>query len=515
MPISGDLLPFSFKGRRYLETIYNTSAKRVLLQCGRQVEKSTTLGNLALTYSVLQKHFRTLFVSPTQQQTETFSRDKVTTPIELSERLKIFAEGRGTKDNVLYKKFITGSDITLRYAFLHADRIRGISADLLLLDEIQDILTEVIPVIEEALSHSQYKILRYSGTPKSLDNTISYYWENFSTQNEWVMPCDGCGGGDYRYWNIAGERNIGKECLVCEKCGKPINPNHPEAQWASMNPNPSTSVPFEGYRIPQLIASWTDWNDILDKKTRYSRQQFYNEVLGLGYDSGDRPLTKGAVRACCETGLSMYPPVSRLPGNDYFLGVDWGTAENSFTVMALGHYVGGRFRVILMKRFEAEEAEPQRVLDYISNIITQYGVAMVGVDYGGGYDRNDTLIRRHGLTKIARYQYVNTNKKVYFDKALSRFMVNRTAVLMDIINAINRGDNFIFPRWEEFEHPFAQDMINIYSEYRESRRSIILDRTPGTTDDSLHALTYCFLASMIKYPRPDILSPVGDEKYVR
>ena len=140
-------------------------------------------------------------------------------------------------------------------------------------------------------------------------------------------------------------------------------------------------------------------------------------------------------------------------------------------------------------------------------------MSIIGADYGGGYDRNDTLIRRHGLTKVARYQYVNTNKKVYFDKALSRFMVNRTAVLMDIINAINRGNNFIFPRWEEFEHPFAQDMVNIYSEYRESRRAIILDRTPGTTDDSLHAITYCFLASMIKYPRPDILSPIGDEKY--
>ena len=513
MPVTGDLKPFSFKGRRYLEPIYNTNSKRVLLQCGRQVEKSTTLGNLALTYSILQRHFRTLFVSPTQQQTETFSRDKVATPIELSEKLKIFAQGRGTKDNVLYKKFITGSDITLRYAFLHADRIRGISADLLLLDEIQDILTEVIPVIEEALSHSQYKILRYSGTPKSLDNTISYYWENYSTQNEWVIPCDSCGGGDYRHWNITGEKNIGLKYLICDRCGKQIFPNHPEAQWASMNPNPPTSVPFEGYRIPQLIAAWTDWNEIIDKKNRYTRRQFFNEVLGRGYDAGDRPLTKSAIRACCESTLSMHPPPGRLGGNEYFLGVDWGTGENTYTVMALGHYVGGRFRVILMKRFEGDEAEPQRVLNSITEIVNKYQVSIIGADYGGGYDRNDTLIRRHGLTKVARYQYVNTNKKVYFDKALSRFMVNRTAVLMDIINAINRGNNFIFPRWEEFEHPFAQDMVNIYSEYRESRRAIILDRTPGTTDDSLHAITYCFLASMIKYPRPDILSPIGDEKY--
>ena len=192
IPIAGELEKFSFEGRRYLLPVYDTPAKRVLLQCGRQVEKSTTLGNITLTYAMLRKHFRSLFVSPTQQQTETFSRDRITTPIELSDTLTAFSKGENTKNNVLYKKFLTGSDVTFRYAFLHADRVRGISADMLLLDEIQDILTEVIPVIEEALAHSPFQILRYSGTPKSLDNTISYYWEQFSTQNEWVIPCDGC-----------------------------------------------------------------------------------------------------------------------------------------------------------------------------------------------------------------------------------------------------------------------------------------------------------------------------------
>ena len=182
LPVHGELKPFSFRNREYLLPIYNTSARKVLLQCGRQVEKSTTLGNIALTYSMLRKHFRTLFVSPTQTQTEVFSRDKIETMILNSRKLKTLATGRGTKDNVLFKKFITGSEMTLRYAFLHADRVRGIFADMLLLDEIQDILTEVIPVIEEALSHSDYKIYRYSGTPKSLDNTIAYYWENYSTQ---------------------------------------------------------------------------------------------------------------------------------------------------------------------------------------------------------------------------------------------------------------------------------------------------------------------------------------------
>tara|TARA_B000000460_G_C21531246_1_gene400834 strand:- start:665 stop:2302 length:1638 start_codon:yes stop_codon:yes gene_type:complete len=505
----GSLSKFSFEGRKYLLPVYDTPARRVLLLCGRQVEKSTTLGNMILTHTMLQQHFRALFVSPTQQQTETFSRDRISSPIEVSPHLQVFTRGDSTKNNVLYKKFVTGSDLTLRYAFLHADRVRGISADMLLLDEIQDILTEVIPVIEEALAHSPIKLLRYSGTPKSQDNTISYYWNKFSTQNEWVMPCDGC-----NHWNIVGVENIGKKSLICSKCGNQIYPNHPKAQWASMrSPNwlssPPISEPFEGYRIPQVITPWVGWSEILDKRKRYSKAQFYNEVLGMPFDSGSKPLTRETLIAnCCDRRLEDGIKFSKRVTT--FMGIDWGTAENSYTVMTIGAYIKDRFHFLFFKRFEGEEAEPEKLMGVISNYIDKYHVDTVGVDYGGGFDRNDKLIRSFGIRRIARYQYVNT-KRIYFDKSLHRFMVNRTEALMSVINAINRGDEFVFPKWEDIEYPFASDMLSVFTEYNESRRTTVIQRTPGTTDDTLHSLTYCFLASMIKYPRPDIITPMGDE----
>ena len=508
----GLLKAFSFKGREYLLPIYDTPHQRVLLQCGRQVEKSTTLGNITLTYTMLRRYFRSLFVSPTQQQTETFSRDKISAPIEMSERLQTFARGgENVKNNVLYKKFVTGSDITFRYAFLHADRVRGIPADMLLLDEIQDILTEVIPVIEECLAHSPYKILRYSGTPKSLDNTISYYWNKFSTQNEWVLPCDSCGGGDYRKWHVIGYDHIGKDGLVCTNCGAPLNPWHESAQWASMRSeqwlrNPPVAIPFEGYRIPQVIAPWIGWDSVLDKKKRYSVAQFYNEVLGLGYDSGTKPITAEVLRANC-SARSMVDTPRRISGPVY-MGVDWGSAENSYTVMSIGTYIGNKFTFLFFKRYEGEEAEPERTVQDIMRYVDLFKVAIVGVDYGGGFDRNDKLIRHFGVQRIARYQYVNT-RRIYFDTTLHRFMVNRTEALMAVINALNRKDEFSLPRWEDFETPFGTDLMSVFTEYNEARRTTVINRTPGTTDDTLHSMTYCFLASMIRHPRPDILAPVG------
>jgi len=512
IPSLGELERFSFKGRRYLVPIYDTPAQRLLLQCGRQVEKSTTLGNIILTYSLLRRHFRSLFVSPTQQQTETFSRDRIATPTELSDTLKAFTRGDGTKDNVLYKKYVTGSDITLRYAFLHADRVRGISADMLLLDEIQDILTDVIPVIEEALSHSPFKILRYSGTPKSLDNTISYYWNQFSTQNEWVIPCERC-----NKWNMIGENNIGDHGLICEKCGKGISADHPKARWASMRSpawlrNPPVKEPFEGYRIPQVIAPWVNWGDILDKRKRYTRAQFFNEVLGLGYDSGEKPITRELLIDHCSNernDLETAVKISSRGTGSCCIGIDWGTGENTYTVLTVGKYFANKFRFIYFKRFEGPEAEPEPMMNKIINLVHTFKAECVGVDYGGGFDRNDKLIRTLGLTRIARYQYVNT-RRIYFDKTLARFMVNRTEALMAVINALNRKDTFQLPSWESFETPYASDLLSVFTEYNEARRTTIVNKTPGTTDDTLHAMTYCFLASMIKHPRPDIIAPSGD-----
>lgn len=503
MPSRGELKRFDFSGRRYLRDIYNTDAQRLLLQCGRQVEKSTTLGNMVLTYACLRRYFRSLCVTPTEIQTSTFSKDKLQEPLNLSPELALFAVH---PSSVMEKNFYTPANIKLRYAFLHADRVRGISADMLVLDELQDILTDVIPVIEEALSHSEYKILRYSGTPKSLDNTIAYYWERWSTQNEWAIPCDSCGGGDYRYWNIPGEDNIGPEFLWCSRCKKPINPDHDQAMWVSGFPSRvGDPTSFEGFRIPQLITSWVDWAEILDKKRRYSRRQFYNEVLGLGYDSGDKPLTLSDVRAICGPQPLNNPPISR--SSRYYMGIDWGTGENTYTVVTIGRYVGDRFEVVYMKRLEAEDAEPDRQIEICLELVRRFNVVRVGVDYGGGFYMNNKLTTALGVAKVVQFQYGNLSDKIRYNSGLNRFIVNRTAVLMDFMTALKIPGNFMLPRFEDIETPFASDMIAMFSEYNESRKMIVLNKTPGSTDDTLHALTYCFLSSVIDRPRPDIFTP--------
>lgn len=505
--------PFSFRGRRHMLRPYDSPARRILLFCARQVEKSTLLGNKAITKSCMITGHRTLYVSPSATQTKTFSVDRIKDPLETSDVLRSFTT-TALAQNVFEKQFINRSKITLRYAFLNADRTRGIPAWMLELDEIQDILPDNIPIIEQCTSHApeQWRSFVYAGTPKSLDNVIEYYRSRLSTQGEWVVPCDAHGGEGGRYWNVLGERNIGKKGLICEKCGKRIHAMHDDAQWARM----IEEAPFESYRIPQLMVPWKPWDEILLDYQRYPRDKFYNEVLGISYDSGLRPLTTSQVRECCMPDIHMSPDKLRYyaqlsADQPVFAGIDWGTGENSYTVMCLGTYISHRFRIFYVHRFIGEEVDPPVQMEKIIEMLQYFHVRVCGTDYGGGFDRNDTLIRKFGPQRIQKYQYLpRPKRKVEWDAKLRRWKVHRTEVMSDVFNAIKR-QQYEFPCWEEFQDPYASDMTNIYSEYNNALRMVQYTHRPDCPDDTFHSLLYCHLASMIVIPRPDIIAPVRED----
>ena len=519
LPSSGDYKNFSFEGRPYLRQIYDTDATRLLLMAGRQVEKSTLLGNKMISYSYMIPGFRALYVSPSNTQTKEFSKTRIQEAIETSRILKSLTNTK-LISNLMEKSFINRSKITLRFAFLNADRCRGIPADLISIDEFQDILLDNIPVIEECASHSEHRLFTYSGTPKSLDNAIEHYWSRFSTQNEWAIPCRRHGTPNNPsswHWNIPSEDNIGKKGLVCDKCFKKIDAADPMAQWVSMNPNPKLNNPYIGYRISQLIVSWIKWADILSKYETYSRVKFYNEVLGRSFDSGTRPLTQQDVVDNCSDNLSMFA-FEEIPkeygSHPIFMGIDWGSGErDSFTVITLGGYfpwAPSRFSVFYAKQCKGKESEPELQLEIVYKLCEMFNVHYIGADYGGGFYQNDKLVRRYGSDKVNKYQWIGRQKKkITYEASLGvpRYLCHRTEIMSDMFNAIKRRDVFQFPKWEEWEDPFANDMLNIFSEYSHTLKQNVYKRGPGQSDDTFHSLCFCFLASMRYKARRDVIVP--------
>jgi hypothetical protein len=500
--------PFSFHGRRHLPRIYDSPARRILLCCGRQVEKSTMLGNRAICYASLVPALRILYVSPSATQTKTFSNDRIKEPVETSPLLRKFTT-KMLSQNILDKQFINRSKITLRYAFLNADRTRGIPAWQLYLDEVQDILRDNIPVIEQCTSHApdRWKAFLYAGTPKSLDNVIEEYRANKSTQGEWVVPC-GCNN-----WNVLGEHNIGKKGPICSKCGRLIDPQGEKAQWAWMvEPDKDRiKIPWESYRVPQLMVPWKirNWNEVLHDYENYPRARFMNECLGISFENGTRPITQAQIQAQCgDYSMADFESLRNTSlTQPYFFGIDWGSGDNSYTILTVSTYVNNRFRVVYAHRFSGEEADPHVQVNRIIDLGRAFNVALIGADYGFGFGMNHHLVRAFGANKVHTFQHMaRINKRVVLDTKLLRWKIHRTEVMSAIFEAIKKG-KAEFPRWDEWRKPFAEDMTNIYAEYNEKLRMVQYDHKAGSPDDTFHAFMFGWLASMIVIKRPDIIAP--------
>lgn len=516
-----------FKDRPYLRRIYDSPSPNKLVMTSRQTEKSTTVANVLLAIMGMRSMWTSLFVTPSAMQTMVFSKDRIDDIIDISPALKSLTH-RSMTMNLLEKTFLTRSKLYLRYAFLSADRIRGITANGLFVDELQDILQSVMPVIEEVTSHHTNALRVYSGTPKSFDNTIEQYWQKSTTQGEWAIPCTRHGTpknpGSW-HWNVLGIKNIGSKGPICERCGKPLHVNHPYAQWVEMNPG----AEYEGFRVCRLMVPWfvtnpEKWKEILDAQRRYPTAQFMNEVMALPWDVGTKPITRREIIRACDDCYQMHEKEEDGPNSletlsrsyRLYAGVDWGTGERSYSVLAIGGYVRGddRFQIVYTRRFDGPMVEPEAQLAEIERFLRTYNILYLGADYGMGFMPNKMLTSKFGPQRIHQFQYAaRTTRKVQFNATLGRYIVFRTPVLSDIFTAIKVG-KIMLPSWDKFRDPYATDILSVVSEYSEGMKMIKYDKTPGVPDDTLHAVTYALLASMLEQPRPDIMAPIHEEANV-
>jgi len=274
--------PYGYRQREWLRPLQNSKAHKKLLYTGRQVSKSTTDAVTILTDSAAYPDFQSTLVMPTEKQTLRFSSQRLRPLIQDSPRYRALWFDPGCTDQALTKSFVNGSIVNMGSAFQSADSMRGVSSDRLLLDEIQDLLTESVRVMEQTVSASPYRYYQYSGTPKTTSHAIESYWRR-STQNYWAVRCAACG-----YWNVPlGEPNLRPAGLSCAHCERLIDAGR--GQWVCSFPD----AEWEGWHISQLMcaapAGWIPWEEIHAQYAGtepWPRHTFFNEVLGFSMDTG-------------------------------------------------------------------------------------------------------------------------------------------------------------------------------------------------------------------------------------
>jgi hypothetical protein len=511
--LNGSPLKLPKESMRHIYPIYNDTASASLFKFGRQTHKSTTVSNKLTLPTIKYPSYHALYVAPTGNQVSVFSTDKLDGTIKGSSIIQKYYVNPRTKNQITYKEFTNLSKIYLRSAYHSADAIRGISSDMVCIDEVQDIVSDHIPVIEQCMSHSLakwedmtasgYKIPMhlfnsriYAGTPKTVENTLEVYWEK-STQNEWIISCSHC-----KKYNYIDEENIGPTCLICRKCGKPIYYEH--GQWVKMNPSGILS----GYRLPQIVLNWINnrnnpkaWKiNVINTRETYSTEKFYNEVLALPYANAKNPITIQDLLAVCKPEITYLKYKDKsIEGLPVFAGIDWGKGDcangTSYTVLCVGTVIRGRFRIIFMKKYTGKMSDPLLQLNDILQYVSRYNCRLTLADSGDGRTSNAEMVKALGPMRFGEvFEHGTIKDKLRWDKKQGMYIINRSRMMTDLFMEIKRNQ-VDFPDMEKHFNEYKSDFLNIYTEYSEQTRMSKYDHTGP--DDAFHAYMFCRLAAMI------------------
>jgi len=487
--------PFTFYRRRHLHQIYN-DPRDLLLKCSRQTEKSTTLCNKAAgaLYGGRVKEsdgehrpLRILYFSASWLQVQDFSKDRLSRVLESPCFVESYAGGlplwpkdrnsrsRSYIDQIGEKMLRNNATWKGRACNQNANRVRGLSVDIIFGDEIQDILNSLFPVIEEAAARSPLRKRIYAGTPKTFENAIELRWQE-SSQNEWMVTCTRC--GDIQ---MLTERNIGERWsvktesgVICAKCGRLMDPQN--GFW-SAHGDPNASL--QGYR-----------------RATYPEQQFHNECLGFSFQHSNQVCPEEAVLACCDNSRRN----GEWPGDWTFCpglaaGIDWGGPGMSQTVLTIGFFIDDVYRVVYMRNFKDFRGTRDEVIDEIVKILRAWDIRFAGVDYAVGIKENtDLQARVWPHCKVIPFMNHGTQRTTaVLDKKARCYIINRTKTLSQIFNLIAKKQLQFF--CESDMGRFVDGFTYTFADYNSRTGALTYDHPPNKPDDELHSLNYAYLAS--------------------
>lgn len=505
-----DTQPFSFTGREYLRGIYDyypkysQGCKNIILIASRQVEKSTTQSAKSIALGLTNRAYKTLYIAPTFDQVQIFSQQRFKPMCEDSGQLvgSFLNPAKGVWQ-VKAKQFQNGSFFNFRSCYLNADNARGISANHLLIDEIQDIAPDAIPVLEQCQAHSEdeLKYRTYAGTPKSSANIISLRWED-SCKFEWLTKCTSC-----NFWNMADESIIQDDKYACSKCGTEIVP-HRDGMWVPEKP--SMLSKRWGFRLTQLMVPFKQHKHIIEDRDNpnVSRAKYLNETLGLPYDEGENGITDTVLEKACKDYAMVQPPdifkQYAQRGLKVYAGVDYGTGEGanpSFTVLTIGAMQrNGIFKVLYMRKFKGKETESIIELNLIDKLCRQAGVSWLGADWGHGAHQNARLEREKGWDRIRgkniimEFKYTRQKKEMtwtgkYYHADRNQTMGRCIDGIRDC-DALDKG--IVFFRYDQF-NDFKNDLTTIYMEYNTKTGTVSYQHQ--LPDDGFHSINYAYMAA--------------------
>lgn len=382
----------------------------------------------------------------------------------------------------------------------------------------QDLNVEFIPQIREILGTSDYRWETFTGTARTLDNTLQVLFDQ-SSQNEWHMRCRKCG-----YVNIPiGDdalKMIQPQGIGCARCStharfRPLDVS--DGWWKPMFKERDKL--FRGFHVPQTIVvdritPHDRYVDTIYNKLhgveRYSLAKFQQEVLGISSEQGARPLTVQQIRdASSVVTPHRIEEYSHIAG-----GADWGGSEiTSFTVGTLvGLHHTGVFHCLGALR-------PTGIQDNFRHLpIAAYfkrmgGSRLVALGADGGFVGSVQNKNLGSATGVPCASILYGTKKNFFQASgghFNIFTVDRSTLIYIVFSMIAEG-KLRLPSDPAFQ-VFWDDLMAVSAADIETPSGTIrrYQRMATKADDFLHALGYALFVCSLMCGR-DLPSMIGME----
>lgn len=513
---------FSLVDHPFLTDIYNCTAQELVIYKASQVGAS----EYAISYALHAADVRGatgLYVFPTDTHVSDFSSARIGPAIEASPYLSgIVVEGRAAggrrgADRVTLKRvrdrflYLRGGQVSVNGS---APQLKSIDADVLVLDELDEMDPRAPSIAVKRLGHSRIAEVRWVSTPSFPGIGVYAKWQE-SDQREWHVRCAGCNTwqpltidlivtewddlGRPRRWN-GDKNNAGNVCYpCCSKCGKPLD-RLGVGRWIATNPG----AVIAGFHLTKLFSPRIELLNIirtLQTTNETKRRECYNQDLGLPYAPKGGRLSEAELDACRRD--YGHRPVG---GEQPVMGIDVGRVLHG---VIRGHEptTGAR-----PQRWAGEIAS----FDDVDYLISRYQVRRLVIDALPETTQARKLQERHpSVVWLAYYvtQKIGTKRAepVQWDDEQGVVNLDRTRTLdqtlsrfFDQINTLP-GD--------------ARDIPGYYAHMMASTRVIedgpsgekVIRYVESGPDHLFHAENYCTVASFapIEELRGENLSDFG------
>jgi hypothetical protein len=327
-----------------------------------------------------------------------------------------------TNDSLKFKQFKGGNHIWIESMGLAGERLRGRTADVMFLDEIQEMPAAAIGNATKVLNRAQYGatgsgVQVYFGTPKSRNSTFADMWK-LSSQQFFHLGCRKCKEYFPLYtpgsneWEDIWIYGFTVRCTHCG-CEQDKFEAAERGRWIAANNDPN--VQFVGFFINQLYMPGISKEKLLSEKpgvsTINTERSYQNEVLGEFFQGEASSMTPEQVREICgDTERRFRANAASSSDNPIFLGVDIGSrndmaqlADNdksrgqgqSFSTAVVLEATGpSRLEIIYACKFKRNDLASKKGI--IDELMRRYSCNLGICDIGHAQDLNEILSSEYG-----------------------------------------------------------------------------------------------------------------------